>query len=73
MTDIFDRAQELEQRQRDAALANFAAANPLTGYASETHCIDCDEPIPDARRLAAAGCLRCIDCQEAFEHQKGKH
>jgi len=27
-------------------------------------CIDCGEPIPEARRLALGGVRRCVGCQE---------
>lgn len=30
---------------------------------SLTHCADCDEPIPEARRAAIPGVKLCIDCQ----------
>ncbi|MEJ6389627.1 DksA/TraR family C4-type zinc finger protein [Gymnodinialimonas ulvae] len=29
---------------------------------SLTHCADCEEPIPDARRAAIPGVKLCIDC-----------
>lgn len=67
MTTPQDRAQGLEQRQRDEALARHFAANPPVLTPSATHCIDCDDPIPQARRDAAPGCDRCIDCQGAWE------
>lgn len=31
---------------------------------SLTHCAECDEPIPQARRLAIPGVKLCIDCQQ---------
>ncbi len=31
---------------------------------SLTHCAECDEPIPEARRRALPGVKICIDCQE---------
>lgn len=31
---------------------------------SLTHCAECDEPIPEARRLAIPGVKLCIDCQQ---------
>jgi phage/conjugal plasmid C-4 type zinc finger TraR family protein len=35
-------------------------------------CEDCGEDIPEARRLAQPGVIRCIYCQELFERkQKG--
>ncbi len=30
---------------------------------SRTHCADCDEPIPEARRKAVPGVQLCIECQ----------
>ena len=30
---------------------------------SLTHCAECDEPIPEARRAAIPGVKLCIDCQ----------
>jgi phage/conjugal plasmid C-4 type zinc finger TraR family protein len=30
---------------------------------SLTHCAECDEPIPEARRRAIPGVKLCIDCQ----------
>jgi phage/conjugal plasmid C-4 type zinc finger TraR family protein len=30
-------------------------------------CIDCDDPIPEARRMAQPGCVRCAICQSIFE------
>jgi phage/conjugal plasmid C-4 type zinc finger TraR family protein len=32
-------------------------------------CIDCDKPIPEARRRAVPGCTRCINCQTEFERR----
>ncbi len=32
---------------------------------SRTHCAECEEPIPEARRRAVPGVKLCIDCQEA--------
>lgn len=31
---------------------------------SLTHCAECDEPIPEARRAALPGVKLCIDCQQ---------
>ncbi|AVO39581.1 DksA/TraR family C4-type zinc finger protein [Pukyongiella litopenaei] len=31
---------------------------------SLTHCADCEEPIPEARRRAIPGVKLCIDCQQ---------
>jgi phage/conjugal plasmid C-4 type zinc finger TraR family protein len=32
-------------------------------------CTDCGESIPEDRRLAVQGCLRCIHCQTIFERK----
>ncbi len=31
---------------------------------SLTHCAECDEPIPEARRSALPGVKLCVDCQD---------
>ena len=31
---------------------------------SLTHCAECDEPIPEARRQAVPGVTLCIECQQ---------
>lgn len=33
------------------------------GGESRTHCAECDEPIPEARRTALPGVTLCRDCQ----------
>lgn len=69
MPEIIDQANELEELQREAAIArhriNCAAV-------SATHCCDCGDEIPQRRRELVAGCQRCADCQEEFE-ERGKH
>ena len=61
----FDRAQALEQRQRDQAIAaQLASARP--SGPSRTHCEDCDNAIPVARQ-ALGGMTRCVPCQSIFE------
>ena len=61
----FDRAQALEQRQRDAAIAAALAAARPSGP-SLTHCKDCDKPIPELRQ-ALGGITRCVPCQSVSE------
>jgi phage/conjugal plasmid C-4 type zinc finger TraR family protein len=36
----------------------------VEGRESRTHCLECEEPIPEARRAAIPGVLLCIDCQQ---------
>lgn len=62
--DIFDRAQELEAFQRETAIA---AATPHDQGESLAECEDCGDEIPAARREAAKGCTRCVDCQQHHE------
>ncbi len=61
----FDRAQALEQRQRDQAIA-AALARPRSTGPSLEECQDCGDEIPEARR-ALGGMTRCVPCQTTFE------
>ena len=75
MTDNTDRAQELEERQRDTALRRQATRAGLLGKTmadSATECQDCGGPIPEARRFAVPGCQRCVKCQSAQEPNQGR-
>ncbi|HDE1562538.1 TPA: TraR/DksA family transcriptional regulator [Klebsiella pneumoniae] len=69
MPEIIDQANELEELQREAAIAKCRINHNAV---SATHCRDCGEEIPDRRRELVAGCLRCADCQEE-EELRGKH
>ena len=67
MTDVFDRAQEREEEMRQDALAKQARqAQPAAGD-SALVCAMCEEPIPEARRLALPGVQTCIECQRDVE------
>ncbi|WP_443091370.1 TraR/DksA family transcriptional regulator [Basfia succiniciproducens] len=64
MTDMFDRAQVIEEKQREIALKNrFKAVH----CESLHECQDCGEPIPEQRRKMVHGCTRCISCQQDYE------
>ena len=66
MTKAIDRACDLEQMQRDHAIARqLGKSNANAPSAFE--CESCGEPIPEARRIAAMGCRYCIDCQQEYE------
>lgn len=70
MTDIYDRASELEQKTRERALAAQTQRAGLTGKTvadSAAECKDCGDDIPLKRRKAMPGCQRCIHCQERQE------
>ncbi|WP_095146982.1 TraR/DksA family transcriptional regulator [Pseudomonas sp. Irchel s3b6] len=64
----FDRAQALEQRQREQAI-NAQLAKARASGPSRSHCLDCDEPIPE-KRQALGGITRCTPCQSLFEQGK---
>lgn len=53
--------EQIEASIRDE-LARLKARRTPQGE-SLTHCAECDEPIPEARRKALPGVKLCIDCQ----------
>ena len=52
--------QQIEDSVNDAVAA---ARTRLPAGEGETHCIECGEEIPDARRRALPGARTCIACQ----------
>ncbi|MEY6762943.1 TraR/DksA C4-type zinc finger protein [Kluyvera ascorbata] len=62
--DIIDSASEVEELQRNAALAAHRI-NRLSVSAIRCKC--CDEELPEARRIAYPGCTMCVDCQADAE------
>lgn len=46
-------------------LARMRAMRPVLRGESRATCAECDEAIPEARRLALPGVKLCIDCQRA--------
>lgn len=55
------------QDQIDDSIADaiLSARAALTTGESETHCVECGEPIPERRRAALPGVRTCIACQSA--------
>lgn len=51
---------QIDDTVMDAVLAARARMPAGEG---ETHCVECDEPIPDARRAALPGTRTCVRCQ----------
>lgn len=70
MTDLYDRAAEIEQFHRETAIRKQAEKNNPAAV-SAYDCEECGEPIPEARRQAVIGCRCCISCQQEIE-QYGK-
>ncbi len=62
--DICDDASATETKFQQMALANhLAGAKSPTKIESQTHCLECEEEIPQGRREAIKGCTLCITCQ----------
>lgn len=62
--DIIDNASEIEELQRNAALS---AHRIDRNAVSAEHCVECDDEIPDLRRVKVPGCQRCASCQQDEE------
>lgn len=59
------------QEQIDATVASEVARarSRLAQGASLEFCEDCEEEIPEARRLAVPGVRRCVRCQEEADRE----
>ncbi|MDD2467159.1 MAG: TraR/DksA C4-type zinc finger protein [Desulfobulbus sp.] len=66
--DEADHAQASREHFDRLALKRCQEAMPQGESALE--CEDCGEPIPEARRKAAQGCTRCVDCQQTHEQRR---
>ena len=68
MTDVFDRATELEEQQREAALdeARYRRERERARPSAE-ECRVCGARIPVARRRAVPGVQTCVHCQAELE------
>ncbi|AZE04178.1 TraR/DksA family transcriptional regulator [Pseudomonas chlororaphis] len=73
MADIADFANDLVQERIDQALAARNAAKPALAAYSFLFCEGCEEPIPEARRLALPGCTQCVHCQSIDEAREARH
>ena len=74
MADIADFANDLVLERVDQALAarRNAAKPPLAAH-SFLFCEECDESIPEARRVAQPGCTHCVDCLSLAELKGARH
>ncbi|UZE02142.1 TraR/DksA family transcriptional regulator [Pseudomonas mediterranea] len=73
MADIADFANDLVQERIDQALAARSAFKPALPGHSLLFCECCDDPIPEARRLAQQGCTQCVTCQSIDEMREARH
>ncbi|EOE1790582.1 TraR/DksA family transcriptional regulator [Citrobacter freundii] len=65
--EIIDQASALEEMMRENAIQ----AHRLNHSAvSATHCEECGDSLPDARRKAYPGCTMCVGCQSDMELRK---
>ena len=69
MPDELDLAGKHNEEFQAFALHHQRHNRELNNYTGDT-CVDCDEPIPAARKKAQQGCLRCIDCQKKHETRR---
>lgn len=71
MTEIIDQASALETMMREQAIQAHRINRDAV---SATHCSECDESLPEARRKAYPGCTMCVEClaeQELRNKQRG--
>lgn len=73
MADDIDRAQALEEQERDAALEQQAAAAAIVETPFDIEgvraCSTCFEPIPRKRLRANPRAVRCVECQTRIERR----
>lgn len=63
----FELADRRAEQEREAGVARIQAA--LRGRSDVYVCVDCDTPIPAARKAANPNATRCIDCETFIERQ----
>jgi len=74
MADIADFANDLVLERVDQALAaRRIAAKPALAAHSFLFCEECNEAIPEARRVAQPGCTHCVDCLSLAEMKGARH
>ncbi|KEA52747.1 MULTISPECIES: TraR/DksA family transcriptional regulator [Mangrovibacter] len=66
MAEIIDEANARAEFTITMAIAN---ARINRNAVSATHCVECGELIPEARRIAVPGCTMCADCKEIAERK----
>ncbi len=60
------------QEQIDASVSDAVkqARERLPKGEGKTHCVECEDPIPEARRRAIPGVCLCIQCQQELEKEQ---
>ncbi|BBV67832.1 hypothetical protein STW0522KLE44_42200 [Klebsiella sp. STW0522-44] len=71
MTDVFDRASDLETAERERALTSH-----LTRIKEQPEhygfCNDCGNDIPEERLNATPDVVTCFTCQSIREHRRAR-
>lgn len=60
--DLAQKHNELHLKKSLEAHRSQQVSGP-----SREICLECEEPIPEARQKASPGCSLCIDCQKELE------
>ncbi|MGQ5628969.1 TraR/DksA family transcriptional regulator [Enterobacter cloacae] len=63
-SDIIVQAHELVEHRLQLAIQRHRIDQNAV---SAEHCSECEEDIPEARRVAMPGCKTCASCQEVLE------
>ena len=69
-SDIIDQANELVEHRLQLAIQKHRIDQNAV---SAEHCSECEEDIPEARRVAMPGCQTCASCQEFLELMIEQH
>lgn len=70
-SEIIDQASALEEMMREQAIQAHRINRDAV---SATHCEECCDPMPEARRKAYPGCTMCVEClaeKELRNKQRG--
>lgn len=67
MPDFIDNTIEREEMILNSRIRQTLGDHQMIRQPSLSHCQYCDEPIPQARQQAIAGCSCCVDCQSLKE------
>lgn len=70
--DQHDLAQDLDARFTSQALEEQLRNSRTPQGPQVEDCIECGDEIPEKRRAAYQGCVRCVGCQEEFEHGRNR-
>ncbi|MCK5770918.1 TraR/DksA C4-type zinc finger protein [Algiphilus sp.] len=72
MADAIDRANQLAEEARDAALARTLEASNAAP-AEDPFCEDCGGLIPVVRRERLPSATRCVGCQSVHERKSAHY